>query len=290
MAIVTSGLTHEGKPATYGLDDYMKENLDAVKERVENGKWDNKIIIAGYSGVGKSHTVQYFAKYLDPNFTADNYCFSIDEFIEKASTCPPYTAIVLDESFDSMNSKASLSKEFQKVISFLQIIRQKNLYIFLLLPNFFDLQKSVALYNTNLLIVAYTDERGKRGRYAVFDRDRKKNLYIRGYKMMNYSAEKPNFRGKVPVTCVIDWARYEEKKKEHLLQQMKQDEHEQKSRPSRERDRAICYLKEIVGLSVERIMDITRMPQRTVYDSINRQKEFILKKFKPEELEGGDDE
>lgn len=280
MGIITSGTKSDGTPCTFHIDDFMQQNLDEIKERVTSGKWDNKIIVAGYSGVGKSHTTQFFAKYLCSWFDSSYYCFSINEFIEKASNCEPYSALVLDESFDSMNSKASLSKEFQKIISFLQIIRQKNLYIFLLLPNFFDLQKSIALYNTNLLIVCYTDKKGRRGNYAVFDRDKKKNLYIRGYKMMDYSRETPNFTGKVPATPIIDWEDYERRKAAHLKQQIDRDEQQIKSRPIVERDKCISYMKEILGLGVDRINLITEMPPTTIYDSVNRQKDFIIKKFK----------
>lgn len=279
MPIVNKGKNPDGSSSLFHLDEYMTKNLDEIKKRVEKGNWDSKIIIAGYSGVGKSHTVQFFARYLCEWFDSSYYCFTINEFKEKATNCPEHSAVILDESFDSMNSKASLSKEFQKVISFLQIIRQKHLYIFLLLPNFFDLSKSVALYNSNLLVVCYTTDSGQRGRYAVFDRDAKKNLYIRGLKMMDYGKENPNFRGQVPAKCIIDWEDYERRKANHLKEQIKKEEHEKKSRPIIERDKLLSYNKEILGLSVERLNEITAMPPTTIYDALRRYKDFILKKF-----------
>jgi len=281
MVIVTSGKTLDGKPCEFYLDETLVENLDVIKKRVMSGAWDSKILVCGYSGVGKSHTTQFFARYLCPWFDHTYYCFSVDEFMEKCSTCPEYSSVVLDECFESMNSKAALSREFQKVISFLQIIRQRHLFIFLVLPNFFDLNKSVALYNSSLLVVCY-DNLGKRGQYLVFDREKKKNLFIRGHKMMDYSVEEANIRGHVNSTPIIDWKKYEGRKTEHLLQQIKSEQKESKSRPSIERDRLISYCKEILGLSVDRLKEICVMPQRTIYDSINRQKDYVIKRFKEE--------
>ena len=238
-------------------------------------------MVVGYSGVGKSHTVQFFAKYLCPWFDESYYCFSFQEFFDKCTTCPEHSVVILDECFESMNTKAGISKEFHKVVSFLQVIRQRHLYIFLLLPNFFDLNKSIALYNTSLLFVCYEDG-DKRGFYVVFDRIRKKNLFINGHKMQDYSVEFPNIRGRVNSECIINWEKYEKRKKEHLLQQLKEEEEIKKARPSIERDKLLAYNKEILGISVDRLIEIINRPSRTIYDAINRQKEFINEKFKKE--------
>jgi hypothetical protein len=93
-----------------------------------------------------------------------------------------------------MNSRVTLSPDFQRIVNHLQLIRKRHLFIFLCLPNFFDLSKGIAVFRTSHLFVTYATDDGRRGRVMAFSRDNKRKLYVEGGKFMNYGAVKSNFQ------------------------------------------------------------------------------------------------
>ena len=199
--IVQSGLDVNGNECSFYLDDNLKIALDTAKDRVKKD-WDFCSCCVGTSGAGKSSFIRAVAKFCDPDFTHKNIAFTSEQFIEITNSCPKFSAVVLDEAFLSMNSRQTMSKDFQIIINHLQLIRQKNLFIFILLPNFFDLSKNVAIFRTSHLYLVYADDDGKRGKFLVFGRNEKRLLYIKGSK-------------------IIDVEAYEKAKMEHLQQQNK---------------------------------------------------------------------
>lgn len=279
MVIVTSGKNKDGSPCEFYLDENVKKNLDVIKERVTKRGWDSVILIAGLPGAGKSHFVQFLARYLDSTFEAEDYCFDADQWIEATSNKPKHSSIPIDECFDMLNNKITMSKDYQKMVSHIQLLRQQGHFLFLLLPNFFDLGKAMALYRSSILFVIYTDENGRRGRFACYDRSSKKQLYIKGSKAMDYGCVQPNFRGRFQKAPIIDWDLYEANKKAHLLRNAREKMAKHKVKSANQRDKLITYMKMIQGLSVERISEVADIPIRTIYDCIHRQGEYIKIKF-----------
>ena len=219
MVKVTRGKNWKGEPCNFYIDGFLKTNLDGVINMVTNKNWDYVCIVAGIPGAGKSNFAQSGAKYCDPNFNIKNIVFSADDFIKKTNEAEEFSAIILDESFASLNTRISNNANFMKIINHLQLIRQKHLFIFLCLPNFFDLSKGVALYRSSHLFFVYADEEGNRGRFTAFDREKKRLLYVKGQKFMDYSVVKSNFFGTFTEQKAIDWEAYEELKMNHLKEQ-----------------------------------------------------------------------
>ena len=58
----------------------------------------------------------------------------------------------------------------------------------------------------------YTDKDYTRGRFAYYNKERKKNLYILGKKFYDYRKPKPNFRGRFTNYYVVDEQQYRLKK------------------------------------------------------------------------------
>ena len=222
MAVVNSGLDWKGEPCEFHIDDYLKESLDEIKEVVgskrQKGKnWDYIALVCGNPGTGKSNFAQNCAKYCDPDFNIKKIAFNFLEFDKITNECEPNSAIILDESFADMNTRASRGTDFTNIINKLQLIRQKNLYVFLCLPNFFDLAKGIAIFRSQHLFVTYSQSFGERGTYAAFDRESKKALYILGGKFMNYNACEPNFRGRFVKSKSINEEEYDKLKAAHLI-------------------------------------------------------------------------
>lgn len=214
------GVKEDGSPKILKLDKLMKPQLDRVRKRVKIKNWDYVALVAGLPGSGKSTLARTFARYFCRWFNESYIAFTGDEFIEITNNCPEYSSVILDESFASLNSKVSMSEDFVKIINHLQIIRQKHLFIFLCLPNFFDLAKGIAIFRSSHLFVTYADEEGNRGHYLVFDRDSKRKLYVKGSKFMDYHAQKANFYAKFfENKDIMDTTEYDNMKVRHMMTQ-----------------------------------------------------------------------
>lgn len=262
MVLAHSGLDIYEKPCTFYLDGYLKRALDVAKIRVIKKDFQYIAVISGSSGDGKSTLAKSIAKYCCPWFNLSYVVFSGEQFIKKTSEAKPFSSIILDESFASMNTKISQSKDFLKILSQLQIIRQKNLFIILCIPNFFDLHKSFALFMANHLFLPYSSDEGQRGKFLAFSKAQKRKLYIKGQRFCDYNCVKANFRGSFRRSLSIyDEKEYLKLKKAHLLSQQK--EIETKSR-NFERDKIIqdlCYDDEI---KKPRLAELFNLKIRTI--------------------------
>jgi len=177
------------------VDNIMREHLDKVRYRVLKKDFDFVTIIDGREGSGKSVLAQQLASYLDPTFSLNNIVFTSDDFIKKIKD--PKTkkgaCIILDEAFNSINSRASMSAVNKSMGAVATEMRQKNLFIIIVLPSFFDLDKQFAIHRASSLIHVYLKDDVNRGQYLIFPRSKKLYLYLAGKKTYNYSKPKSPF-------------------------------------------------------------------------------------------------
>jgi hypothetical protein len=212
---VMRGKDRNGKPMFVRVDPKLQRTFnDAIKRNKKN--WDYVCIVAGIPGAGKSQFARVHARYLCPWFDEKYIAFNHEQFIEITNNAPEYSAVILDESFASLNTKMTMSPEFAAIVNHLQLIRKKRLFIFLCLPNFFDLSKGVAIFRASHLFVVYEFDDGERGRFLVFDRDSKRKLYIKGKQYMDYNAEKANYFGRFYNDEIVPEDIYEELKNKNL--------------------------------------------------------------------------
>lgn len=204
------------------IDRELAEVLDKARDR-NRRDWDYISIVAGTPGGGKSTFAQNtLAPYCCRWFSNKYIAMTDEDFIRITTKCPDYSAVVLDESFASMNSKIMWSPEFLRIINHIQLIRQKRLFLFLCLPNFFDLSKSIAVFRSSHLFVPYENKEGRRGSFAAFGREEKTQLYILGSKFVNYNAVDPTFRGRFfKNSQVTDSEAYNKIKRAHFIAQNK---------------------------------------------------------------------
>ena len=90
-------------------------------------------------------------------------------------------------------------------------IRQKNLFILILIPSFFDLDRNIALWRSRALIHTYFGPNFQRGRFAFYNIDRKIDLYVKGKQKYAYIT-RPNFIGKFTNYYTVDEKAYGNKK------------------------------------------------------------------------------
>lgn len=210
-----------GNDSVLRINERLAKNLDMARKRVIQKNYDYPCVISGLPRIGKSSLARVIAKYCDKNFTVKNIAFTGDEFIHLTNNIPDNSAVILDESFADMNTSLSKSPEFVRIVNHMQIIGQKNLFLILVLPNFFDLSKKIALYRvSHLFVVEEKNIEGDRGKFRAFDRTAKDQLYIRGSKYVNYYAYPDNFSGLFDEnTHLFDMQEYNRLKREHLLKQ-----------------------------------------------------------------------
>jgi len=199
------------------MDGYLKSNLDIYKKDVLEEDSDCIILIDGGEGAGKSCLGQQVASYLDPTFNINDICFEGEDFKKKTITAKPHKCILFDESLSALNKMKSIDSLTVSVIDLLAEIRQKNLFIIIILPSMFDLAKPIACWRTKFLLHVYKyGDKMMRGFYAAYNYDKKMLLYTAGRKYYNYSAVTPNFRSRFCNGYTVDEKQYRQLKLDNL--------------------------------------------------------------------------
>ncbi len=233
----------------------VKEQLDIVKKRVLTKDRDWVLVMDGEEGVGKSVLAQQIAKYLDPNFNINKIAFTSDEFLKiiKDPKTKKGTAIILDEAFSAASSRSSLSEVNRAMIGVATEMRQKNLFIILCIPSFFDLDRYFALWRCRALFHIYFSQEEDR-RYVIFSKDQKKMLYLIGKKTYSYSKPHSNFPPfKFPNYYPVNEEEYRRKKANAFK---KRTVSNQARRWLKQRNAYIKYLLLNLGISSKDIAEI----------------------------------
>lgn len=198
------------------VDKIILKELLKIQKRVLTKDRDYVAVYDGEEGVGKSVLAMQHAKILDPNFNLNNVVLTAEDFIKiiKDPKTKKGTCIILDEAFNAASSRSALSEVNKSMVALGTEMRQKNLFVLIVLPSFFDLDKYFALWRCRALFHVYFTPDEER-RYVVFDRSSKKYLYLNGKKTYDY--RKP--RSPFPVChfyneYVIDEKQYRQKKAE----------------------------------------------------------------------------
>ena len=204
-----------GTENEFYLDGFHKDNLDLAKKVIKKD-WDMLFVYDGYEGSGKSVKAMQDAFYCDPTLTIDSIVFNPEDFKKAVLNAEPFKAIVYDEAYGGLSSKGAMGKVNKSIVQMLTEIRRKNLFIFIVLPTFFDLDKYVALWRSRALIHIYTMDNFQRGFFRFYNTDRKKALYVNGKKFYDYTMKmaKPNYKGRFTNYYPIDEEEYRKKKDE----------------------------------------------------------------------------
>jgi hypothetical protein len=152
---------------------------------------------------------------VDDEFSIDDVVFDSQSFARRIRKIKKGKAVVFDEAFNGLSSRGALSKENRKLVRLLMECRQRNLFIFIVLPSFFLLEKYVALFRSHALFHTYKGKKHPdRHYYKVYNYNKKRLLFILGAKLLSYGRPKINtsyrFYGKYPPT--IDREAYVTKK------------------------------------------------------------------------------
>ncbi len=255
------------------LDGFIVDSYGSAKKVMKRKDVDLPTVVTGYPGSGKSTFVIQAATFCDHTFNHKRMCQSAEDFIEGIKTAKVGEAWVLDESYKDLNSSEVRRETGRALLNVMNIIRQKRLYIFIVLPNFFDLHKSIAIFRTRWLIHCYDKSFGDIGYFAAFDRPTKHSLYIKGKRDESYDIVPSDGNGKftkqVPET--FDWEAYTQMKEKGLQEVFVSTQEDRTSIVQRNiliyhlykaHDYTTKKLSEISGVSIRHTQDIVKKEKK----------------------------
>lgn len=212
----------ESKFDSYHINDKLKSELDGA---LKLNKKDNDcvIIVDGREGSGKSVLALQMAHYVDPNFSVDNIVFSIKDFKHKIRTLKKYSALVFDEAFRGFSSRSVLSSDNKQLVKLLMECRQQRLFIFLILPSFFELETYASIHRAQYLFHVYM-RKHQRGFFVGFGYKQKERLFYLGKKIRSYARPRTGFRGTFGNHYPINEDAYRQKKNESFTKNVTVDE------------------------------------------------------------------
>lgn len=204
----------------YYFDKLLYDNIMLIVQAVKKN-WDGVLYTGGYEGDGKSEFTEQLAFLVDNTYCLERCVFTPAQFIEAVNNAKPGEAIVYDEAQDAFESTAK-DKSARLVKSLMTRIRKKNLYIFIVAPDFWRINKYMFIHRSRAFIRVYANGL-ERGYFEYYNRTKKHELMIRG-KKNEHLCVPPNFRGRFTHWRVLDVDAYDAKKEEATQQLDEKDE------------------------------------------------------------------
>ncbi len=267
----------------------LKAQIDILLKNIKND-WDFTIIITGGGEVrvGKSVLAMQIGAYwtseikrlygkICPWNLKSNFVFQGDKLIKQGNELGmnhPYSVLIFDEAGADLEGRKIMKSTTQEVLDFLRECGQYNLLNIIVMPEYFDLPKSIALSRSIFLIdVTYqATEEGmfERGYFNFYSRPNKKMLYLKGKRDLNYRAWKGDFGGTFNNFFTINEQEYRVIKQEMLIRRGVK----QRNKQIMQRDACWFLLHKEFGLTYgkisERMEQLTNVytPQITVGDGV----------------------
>ena len=257
--VETIGL--KGETLKWKIHTALKKNLDHIKTANSNDI-DFKILISGdgKTRTGKTTEGVQMACYLDPSFLSNwktRIVYDGEELIKQGNSMQPGQCLLYDEARQVLNSKNQMNGYAKNLMNFFSQCGDKNLYIIIILPDFFELPKSIALVQSIYLINCHFMRGFERGFFDFFNHKQKKYLYIRGQKFLDYKAVLPSFKGTFTKFFPIPLIQYKNNKHNKLQELRKKDKKPANNiliKKQKERvRRAIEYMHENLKLTYKEI-------------------------------------
>jgi len=213
------------------IDGYLYNNIEILARNiVKDITYLGVIFSSTYEvGSGKSTLAQQIGECytelinningFNIEFTAKNICFRPKDLIELAFKVPQYSVIILDE-WDDFHYWSELGTTLRE---FFRKCRQLNLFIVIIIPNFFQLNIGYAISRSLFAIDVKFAAEFDRGFFDFYNFDNKKDLYIKGKRFYNYNAAKPNFNGRFLDGYPVGRNEYLKKKRDDLARYEDQD-------------------------------------------------------------------
>lgn len=206
----------ERKEVGYQFDSELIGRCYFIWKKLQENR-DHFMIISGPEGEGKSWTALKVCSWIDPGFNHQRICFTYEELIRALRVAEKGQSILIDEGAMSLYSREAMTKTTRILTKVFMIMRQKNLFICICIPNFHLLDSYVRDHRCGTLL-----QIDRRGYYKAYVGHAIKRISIKGRKFKAVSSIR------VPLGTFwdgvsnasfprnIDEGLYNEKKKLHM--------------------------------------------------------------------------
>lgn len=221
--------------AGFPMNRLLKKQLDYMIKNVFND-WDFTFLICGEGEVriGKSTLAQQISTYWTwsichlqniklPHSVKENMVFVGSDLIKKGNwlgTNHKYSSLIFDEAGADIEGVKVMKQTTQAVRDYLRECGQYNMLNILVLPEYFDLPRGVAISRAIAMINVYwlptEDGTFQRGYFKFYNKPDKKMLYLKGKQNLDYNAHPETFYGTFPRFYTYDEAEYKKAKTEAL--------------------------------------------------------------------------
>ncbi len=201
----------------YYIDERLARDLDKkIVPDLSKKDEDAVFLIDGRERSGKSTFGMliggYIASKLGTRYDISNICLNPLEFRNRILSAQKNEVVIYDEAHRGMGSSRTLSEINNILKDLMMEMGQKNLFVLIIQPTFFLLDKYAALFRSRGLFHIYKRKRRK-GFWCFFNEKNKMRLYMKGKKEFNYNCIKwPNYRGRFTSKYTINEAQYRDKK------------------------------------------------------------------------------
>ena len=259
------------------IDGYLYENLSILADSIVNDMTFLAVIFSSTLEVGTGKSV--LATQIGEAWTRlikekhgienpwgiNNLIWRPKDLIERAFKVPKYSYILLDEWEDShywSELGITLRQFFRKC-------RQLNLFIMVIIPNWFQLPMSYAISRSIFAIDVKFGDNFERGFFDFYGFESKRNLYVQGKKFHNYRAWKPDFDGVFYDGYGVDEKEYRDKKLKDMLE-WDEEEKDPRTKAIEKRDEVLRKMYQS-GMTQKEIAKIVGLNQKTISDIINKE-------------------
>lgn len=207
-----------GKLTKLYMDNKLHRYIEGkVRPSVNQKDKDHVWLVDGEERSGKSVLATQIAKVCDPSFNIENICMTPDKFKKAVQNANRGQAIVYDEAFTGLSSRAAMSQINRMMVEMFMEMGQKNLIIIIVLPTIFQIDKYLPLHRAKGLFHVYT-KNTQRGYWVYFNKKKLQELYIKGKKNMTYKQPRSERRGRFLDQYTIDESEYRAMKAKSLKQ------------------------------------------------------------------------
>lgn len=185
--VITKIHHQETQKGKFYISPILTKELEKIRTLVLKKDRDWVGVVDGDEGSGKSVLAMQVCKTLDPSFDLNRIVYNADDFTNKIKKAKKGQAILMDEGYSAANARASLSEVNRALVALATEMRQKNLFVIICIPSFFDLDKYFAIHRSRALFHVYFNASGERGQFIVYPKTAKKLLFLYGKKTYSYA-------------------------------------------------------------------------------------------------------
>lgn len=239
---------------SYHIDKKLFFLLDRIKTYISKNDKDYVLLVDGYEGSGKTTFAIQLGKYVDPTLNLNRVCMTPEEFKEAIITAKKGQCVIYDEAVTGLTAGAAITKIGKLLKSLMMQMRQQNLFVIVLLPTIFELNKYAVLSRARFTFHIY-ESKGRMGYWVGLNRKDTRITYLKGKRTHTYTVRSRyngRFYGKFALGASQE-APYRKKKGKALKEAGEDEEYDERGSKWRfQRDIALFIANEL-GMSHEKI-------------------------------------